>query len=139
MLPSAPLCPGFEVLWSSWRRSNSKSQCRPGRYDKTRNPCQPIGSISSCIQTSRVRMFLQPCHDGVGDHWVTPSHHEQTVCPAGPTCAQTRFHSTAQTQPTKHKGDRRGFLDGVNLIRNHVEQPTHAVPQTLIVCCGKRS
>ena len=57
--------------------------------------------------------------------------------PSWPTSAQARSHCTAQAQPTKHKGDH-GLLDGVNLIRNHVEQPAHATPQTLIVCCGKR-
>ena len=100
---------------------NSTSQCRPRGHDKTRNPCQLIG-ISSCVQTSRVRMFLQLTHDGVGDRWVTLSCRGQTVYPAGPIGAQARSHSTAQAQPTKHKGDRRG-------IRHFVEQPTHAVYQ----------
>ena len=62
--------------------------------DETRSPCQPIGCISSCVQTSRVRMFLQPCHDGVGDRWVTLSDHWQTVGQARPIGAQTRSHST---------------------------------------------
>ena len=91
VLPSTPLCPRFEVLWSSWRRSKSTSQCRPRRHDKTRNPCQPIRCISSCVQTNRVRMFFQPSNDGVGDRWVTLSYHGQTVCPAGPISAQNSF------------------------------------------------
>ena len=105
VLPSTPLCPRFEVLWSSWRRSNSTCQCRPRRHNKNQEPLpadplhQQLRSDKSCADVLPTEQRWWSATAGRRSLIVG-----KTVCPAGPTSAQARSHCTAQAPVHRAQG-----------------------------------